>query len=333
MLRGIGDKTVKDFLNQMHTLARVSELKGLRLVSSEAFAVESVDGFLFIDCPKPNDLFFASAQRTQKPLFLMVWESDLINNENHNKEMQEIFDIIFTYNDLIVDNKKIFKAAYNFDFSERQIYRGDSFNRDLLCLISSNNYINRPGELYSLRRKLVDWYSENFPECFHLYGRGWGKIIPPRNFFDKLYNKFPILHPLVSKYNKCYRGEVDSKITVGLNYKFQICFENMSSPVGYVSEKLFHAIFSDSVPIYLGAENIKKLVPYECFIDFREFESFSGLHEFLIKMDRYTYLKYLDNAKEFLSSTASEVFNTDYFSNSVSDILIKRLSTTRAIER
>ena len=325
MLRGVGHKTVSDFLHQMFRLTEISMSKGLRFISSENYSIESIDGFLFIDCPDPNDLFYIKALHSKKPLFLMVWESDLVNLNNHNGYMQDSFDLVFTYDDSIVDNMKFFKIAYNFDFNQRKAYQGDHFSRDLLCLISSNNYSNRSCELYSMRRKVINWYSDNHSESFHLYGIGWGRIVPPRFFWHKIYNKLTFIHPALSYYNKCYRGEVNNKINIGLNYKFQICFENSSSQIGYVSEKLFHALFSESVPVYLGAPNISDLVPDNCFIDFRQFQDFEELHQFISGMDRDTYTGYLDRAKSFLTSKAAEMFDTEYFGNTVSDIVLKTL--------
>jgi alpha(1,3/1,4) fucosyltransferase len=321
MLRGVGNVTVKDFLHQMRRLTEIISFKGISLVSSEDASVNSADGYLFVDCPKLDDATYIKAMQSQKPMFLMVWESNLINLNNHNKAAHKNFDIIFTYDDSIIDNLKYFKIAYNFDLNQIKSYQGDVYNRNLLCLISGNNYINRPGELYTQRRKLITWYSENSPNDFHLYGQGWGKIVPPRALLDKFYNKLNFIHPVLSSYNKCYRGEVENKVLTGLNYKFQICFENSSSQVGYISEKLFHALFSESVPIYFGAPNVSDLVPDNCFIDFCQFKNFYELNEFISKMDRDTYQSYLDNAKSFLSSAKSDVFNTEYFSQSVSDII------------
>lgn len=325
MLRGVGHKTVTDFLHQMLRLTEISKSKGLRLISSENFSIESIDGFLFIDCPDRNDSFYINALQTNKPLFLMVWESDLINSNNHNREIHDSFDVVFTYDDSIIDNVKYYKIAYNFDFTQRKSFQGDPFDRDLLCLISSNNYSDRPGELYSLRREVINWYSENRPESFHLYGVGWGKIIPPRKFWHRIYNKFSFIHPAISSYNKCYQGEVNNKIDIGLNYRFQICFENSSLQAGYVSEKLFHALFSGSVPVYLGAPNISDLVPDNCFVDFRQFKDCEGLHQFMSEMDRDTYINYLERGKSFLASKAAEMFDTENFSKTVSDIILKTL--------
>lgn len=325
MLRGVGHKTVIDFLHQMLRLNEIAKSRGLQFISSENFSIESIDGFIFIDCPDPNDLFYIKALQTNKPLFLMVWESDLVNSNNHNSELHKSFDVIFTYDDSIVDNVKFYKIAYNFDFTQRKTYQGDPFGRELLCLISSNNYSDRSGELYSMRRKLINWYSNNNHESFHLYGVGWGKIVPPKIFWHRVYNKLSFIHPVLSSYNKCYRGEVDNKIDIGLNYKFQICFENSSLQTGYVSEKLFHALFSDSVPVYLGAPNISDLVPSNCFVDFRQFRNCEELHQFISGMDRGTYMNYLDCARSFLTSKAAEMFDTEYFGKTVSNIILKTL--------
>lgn len=51
---------------------------------------------------------------------------------------------------------------------------------------------------------------------------------------------------------------VDDKNEFLKRYKFNICAENVDAP-GYVSEKVFDAIFSGSIPIYLGSKGSVEL--------------------------------------------------------------------------
>lgn len=56
---------------------------------------------------------------------------------------------------------------------------------------------------------------------------------------------------------------VDDKIEWLKSYKFNICFENGSSP-GYLTEKLFDAFMGGCVPIYWGDTSLRCKVDNEC---------------------------------------------------------------------
>ena len=47
----------------------------------------------------------------------------------------------------------------------------------------------------------------------------------------------------------CYKGYAPSKATLK-NYKFCICFENITNVNGYISEKIFDCLQYGCVPIY-----------------------------------------------------------------------------------
>lgn len=71
-------------------------------------------------------------------------------------------------------------------------------------------------------------------------------------------------------------------------YKFMIAVENRSV-LGYTSEKLYNALRSRTVPIYWGNSEVDKLFNPDCFIDLRDFDSYSEAVE---------YIEYVDNNDE-----------------------------------
>jgi hypothetical protein len=75
-----------------------------------------------------------------------------------------------------------------------------------------------------------------------------------------------------------YRGACDSKYEVLSRYRYSLCFENMSMQ-GYVTEKLFDCFYAGTIPLYLGAKNIQKLIPPETYVDCRQFASWEDLGE------------------------------------------------------
>ena len=60
------------------------------------------------------------------------------------------------------------------------------------------------------------------------------------------------------------------------NYPFYLAFEN-SIDVDYVSEKVFHALEAGTLPVYLGASNVKDFVPHRSVVELRDHGSAEAL--------------------------------------------------------
>lgn len=194
------------------------------------------------------------------------------------KKLSKIFPYILTWNDEWIDNRGIFKRINPYFFVDERI-NAKSFNdKKLVTFISGNKSSDFKGELYSERRRAIDFFEKNYPQEFDFYGVGWDK--------DE---------------HICYGGKVDDKYRVFHNYRFAICYENIMLP-GYVTEKIFDCLVSGIVPIYAGAPNISDYIPGDCYIDFKEFENYEELSRFLLGMDELDYNQYLLAADKYLKS-------------------------------
>jgi GR25 family glycosyltransferase involved in LPS biosynthesis len=81
------------------------------------------------------------------------------------------------------------------------------------------------------------------------------------------------------------RGTKSSgKISHNNDYKFVIAFENKKYP-GYVSEKIYDAYKSQSIPIYWGTPDVVKDFNPTTFINANDFNSFDELADFVVKVD------------------------------------------------
>jgi hypothetical protein len=87
-------------------------------------------------------------------------------------------------------------------------------------------------------------------------------------------------------------------------YKFSIIFENSIGPNGYISEKIWDAFASGTIPVYLGPQNIQKLVPENCFIDYRKFKSNESMYSYIKNMSSQEISKYQENIQLFLEMEA-----------------------------
>ena len=114
-----------------------------------------------------------------------------------------------------------------------------------------------------------------------------------------------------------YRGKVDSKKETLKKYRFAICYENARDIPGYITEKIFDCFFSACVPVYWGANNIQEYIPKECFIDKRDFATYEELYVFMKNMSDKEYLNYLKNIENFLNSSKSYQFSSEFFVNQI----------------
>eukprot|EP00122_Pirum_gemmata_P010828 Pgem_evm1s10022 len=76
-----------------------------------------------------------------------------------------------------------------------------------------------------------------------------------------------------------------AKIHVMKSYKFHLAFENQNT-AGHITEKLWLALMSGTLPIYLGATDVLEHVPTKSIILVQDFENNEELGK---------YLKYLAN--------------------------------------
>ncbi|MBI4085290.1 MAG: hypothetical protein HY432_02170 [Candidatus Liptonbacteria bacterium] len=146
------------------------------------------------------------------------------------------------------------------------------------------------GDLYGERLKAIKFFSNSLD--FDLYGFYWD---------------LPVRHPLYFGYDKyvkkSWRGRIPDKLKTVSEYKFSICFENGAYP-GWVSEKIFDCLAAGSIPVYLGAPDIEKIVPQDCFVDFRKFGSYAELNKFLHNLSEKELEEYRNRIKKFLSAPA-----------------------------
>ena len=113
---------------------------------------------------------------------------------------------------------------------------------------------------------------------------------------------------------RVYKGKLQplDKFDVIRGYNFYYCYENSQGINGYVCEKIFDCFYCGIVPIYWGAPNIKELIPYDCFIDGREFENEESLYKFIKGMPYRQYRHYLSEARRFLQSADMERFTVSH---------------------
>lgn len=287
--------------------------------------------YVYFDLPYPFlsnfpiwKLIFLNRQNN----ILMCLEPPTIIPFSYMKIFHLFFTKVYTWNDDLVDNeqsssasKKYFKIYLPQHNLELNTTPKKFKNKEFLVLINSNKSSFFPfktlspfgKELYSERIKAIEFFEKKIPDKFSLYGHGWNK--------PKKYNLKEFIFGF--KIYSTYRGAVADKIKLLSNFKYCLCFENLTNVNGYITEKIFDCFKAKCVPIYWGASNVEKYIPKKCFIDFRDFGDYKKLLIFLTSINEARYNQYIKNIEKLLKDKKFiALWSEDGYSNFfLSDVL------------
>ena len=292
----------------------------------EGYGVHTLDIFkkslkepdicVFLDIP-PNNIHTIINKDCTKAIVLLR-EADMVCKRNYDIKRHLEFDVILTWKRNLIDQKKYFLLpSTKFDIN-RKIEVADFLFRKLCVLINSNLQSNVKGELYSERRRVIEWFEKNQMDSFDLFGYGWDT-----NSLT-LFNKKIFKTKLLSKKLKTYKGIAFDKLLVLSKYKFSICFENTNNINYYITEKIFDSFLAGTVPVYWGTPNISDLIPPKCFVDYRNFNSLSDLYNFMKNISDKDYLEYIKNINEYLTSYEANEYSLNNWIESVKSIVEKK---------
>lgn len=288
----------------------------------DMISFELFDGFLFLDVPEARDLLFKKALRSGKPLFLLIFECEIIKKRNWDPDIHSLFDVIFTWSPDFCTDKYIRYYWPNM-IKSTDLAVAEPEKEKLCVMMAGNKWKSHSRELYSERISAIEWFMNNHPDEFDLYGPGWSvsgftKIRRSMQNFLRYLSGFR-RRPNPWKEIPFYKGTVESKRKTLSRYRFSICYENAHGIPGYITEKIFDCFLAGVVPIYLGWDGIDRLIPRDTYIDRRRFGSYEDLYRFIRNMPKDIYDTYVSAIRGFLSSGASTKFDAETFA----DTLIK----------
>lgn len=151
-----------------------------------------------------------------------------------------------------------------------------------------------------------------------------------RDFFDTLFQ-----YKQVDSGGRAYNnigGPVEDKLAFLNKYKFNIAFENSSTP-GYVTEKIMDAFAAGVVPIYWGAPDIAKEFNNKAFINCHQFSSWEEVVRELKRLDKDedAYMDMLKTPILTEDCFASKFCNDSYYQQCIRSIFDQE--PQRAIRR
>ena len=215
---------------------------------------------------------------------LICWEPPSVIPNMYNKNVLKMFDAVLTWNPALVDNKRIFRFYY--PVLTTMAPQTVPFEmKKLLTQVSCNKKSSHRHELYSQRKAVIDFFETQKTNDFQFFGRGWENL----------------------GYQN-YGGTVDDKRKTLQNFRFSVCFENISHIRGYVTEKIFDCFEAGCIPIYRGASDITRYVPQNCFLSWGQFGSIRKMYRYLKQMPEAKYKRYITNILSFLSSKRAQRF-------------------------
>ena len=214
-----------------------------------------------------------------------------------SKLANQVYDAVFiTHRGLCLKN--VYEVDMPVDIKVLNNWKKEDLSQ-LACMFSGDKYAFGK-ELYSERRKIIEYAERNHIFDFKFFGPNW--------------------HKPYSDY-ACYGGVAEDKAQTAKPYKFIFCLENEFGMNGGVSEKIFDALTLGKVPIYYGASDISSYVPKQCFIDYSLFSSIDECFSYIRNMNDETYYKYIENIRNFMSDkNVVERYNAADFAEKIVNI-------------
>lgn len=189
----------------------------------------------------------------------------------------------YAYGDLF-PRKIRFKKIVNWAF-KKYIYKSNP-----------DKYLEQ-NELQNKRLEFVELFGSK--NALKLYGNGWSDLDNlPTSWETRLNKIIKTLNP----------QPIDDKFEAISNCKFNICLENLRYK-GYITEKIIHSFVAGTIPVYLGAPDVEKFIPKNCFIDVRDFETNEDLFDFMQNLSKEKAQEYLKNGREFLKSEEGQKYS------------------------
>ena len=281
--------------------------------------------------------FHLNAQRRDSGIrsYVHLAENPLVRPLNRQSLFLAQYTKIFTWDAAIHGDQRTvplflpndIKPNFFNDFNSRPLF---------LVLVAGNNAFTVLDERSQLpvRVEIINWYEQNAPSDFYLFGRGWNR--PPalpgnlgriRNQFQKFIARFlPIWSPF-----KTWRGPVQNKDELLQKARFYIAHENCRDLPGYITEKIFDCFRAGCVPVYVGPKEIHDFIPKECFIDGRRFNCPAEMDAFLRTIDDEVYRGYQKSIREFLLSGKARPFSQEHFAETIVKTILADLAANNLL--
>jgi hypothetical protein len=275
--------------------------------------------------PSKKDCRLAKKDKSALRIAILM-EPPVVLPTNANPENFKDFDLVFELGRLLDD---VPDGHIALPWPQEIEISPDFHNTNRkkeIAMVCGNKFSFVPGELYSLRRKLIKCLDKKID----LYGTGWTekriatliKVVKSAVFglingrFSPTATSTLMLHT-----PKNFRGQPKDKLLTLQNYESSLVIENWNR---YYTEKLFDALKAGCLPIYVGPPLEKIGIPEGFAI--QASSDYSELAEIISRSDHR-----LENSKrKEIEAWLTSANNPHLFSNVVTLIIKELLSFERA---
>jgi hypothetical protein len=251
-----------------------------------------------IDEENPDVLFFSvDYENTQERYKYKDCLKIFYTGENLSPNFQEC-DIAFSFqrsND--PKNYRLPLWALHLNWFNRPYIeqRDQAYLHSLQAFLKNKNQTHQPTPLRNLRHS---WHRRSFCSFVAVQPKGERVSFVPQ--LSNSYKKVSCGGSLFNNIHDCHwpctetrfgletiqgRGDQVHKIDFLDHFKFNVAFENCSSE-GYVTEKIIHAMFANSIPIYWGDPTIHLDFNKNSFLSLHDFENHEELIEKVKEIDQ-----------------------------------------------
>lgn len=228
------------------------------------------------------------------------------------KSLTKMFSKVFLHNSVgdgyelsdDVDTSKIEKLIWtnpNYTDADTSFVPGKRLKK--FAMIAGAHFKKaHPENGYGKRLEAIECLAPK--SALDLYGFGWQRVQIRAPFASLFWHL------------KLWRYELDvssptSKNDVYRRYDFALCFENMRM-TGYITEKLFDALFARCIPVYWGASDIAHYVPHDCYINLDDFPDMRACFDYCLGLSTAEKNTYRKAISRFLVSSKFSIFHNGF---------------------
>ena len=290
---------------------------GVQMRTFAEWGTEIPQAAVFWDCPRMDDPDLQKCVHHQIPFLLVVAENLHLQPHPTYGQIKALAHRILTYQQDETDQKKIFWLPYGLNLDGGRRFRHSVENSPrpyLLGMINAWKKSEMPGDLYARRNRIAIEAGKILGPRMFLAGPGWGRpLVYTQKWQRSLAKRCPSLMRWLTGWpNQAYRGPLplgDAKLPALAQCEFALVPENCSSLAGYITEKIFNALFAGCIPIYEGHPGSSRWLPPEIFIPMNQFAHGAALANFLQSMPQEKKEGLRRSGKRFLEERQTSQFD------------------------
>lgn len=306
--------------------------KGIQARPFSSWGNACPDLAVFFDCPKIEDPDLQRCRSRKIPILLVISENMHLQPHPTYPEIKALADCVLTYWETEVDHRRVFWLPYGLNVKAGLEFQNTLTGRNrpyLLGMINSWKKSEMPGDLYGARNRLALGAAKSLRGGMFLGGPGWSShLVYRRKWQRSLAKRLPRLAQLFFRWpNEALQGPWPGvrKLDAFSKCEFVLCPENCSSLAGYITEKIFNALFAGCIPVYQGHPGAIRWLPKEMFIPMEQFASGEALVNFLQHMTSEKKNTLRQAGKEFLKSEPARRFDASSWVASIEEHILALL--------